>query len=354
MKAFRQLHTAEYVFNNRYVTDIDLSVPARRRWVDFASRPSVKRRLTKLCKEFAAHLNEGIEVFAGQPGILPLLSGGAGMVGLVGSLLGHERVAELSGIARATQLPLGILLLGNLVYDLTQLAGAPAVACSSFSLNIDGKPVLFRNLDWAIPTTMGEYTHVFRFHKNGHTKYYSVGVLGMTGVLSAFKPGAWALTLNQAPSGAFDFSRTSVSWHLREVCDSCDTFEGLLAQTAAGQTMSTYFAHLVGREPAEHAVVNGLGHRSMIVRGETCQTNHYTTARLAPRNPKERFEEGGFTWLNDSFPRLRKLKELVAEGVTDHETGVRMLRNRAITSSDTKQQMVFEPASSKSLLFARM
>ena len=121
------------------------------------------------------------------------------IVDMIAASFGEEYVAEIRSIAKHSDQPLSHVVLGNLMYDGCQLRGVyGAVGCSSYSCNIDGMPTLVRNMDWVWPRSTGRHSRLIRFHR-GRDAYTSVSVVGCVGVVSAFCPGRWAVTINQAP-----------------------------------------------------------------------------------------------------------------------------------------------------------
>jgi len=347
--------------------DIDLSAPPADRWrrVCSAEGDNIRALLADVVDECVEHVT-WLPGYL-QPVVVAAAKGSTTLAGWlvdwIAGLFGEDYISEIRGIARHAELPLGHLVLGNLVYDICQSGGIPGVGCSSYSVTLDGKPTLARNMDWVFPASTGLHSRLIRFHK-GPRHYESVSVLGCVGVVSACCPGEWAITLNQAPSD--DLASNWFQWptlqRLRKVCDGFGTYRSIVRRVQEYQTMSPFFAHIVGVAPDEQTVVAGLGsefHRTKVRRmGDATvpivQTNHYLDDALDDYNPsREPVEEDGTTYYWDTYPRHDSLTRRLATPPQNLEQVVRKLRGSPVTTADTQHQMVFQPASGFSRVWLR-
>lgn len=100
-----------------------------------------------------------------------------------------------------------------------------------------------------MPETTGKYSRMIRFHR-GNQHYLSLSVLGAVGILSAQRPGHWALALNQAPPDKTKISPTQwpAMCRVRAVCDQMGTFDELRTSMQSYQTMTPFFVHLIGTD----------------------------------------------------------------------------------------------------------
>ena len=343
--------------------DVDLEAPPDVRWKHIAQKEA---------KNIGRLLDDVVGLCSARARRFPLvvrplvIAAGKGLAGLSGRVVdmiagcfGEEYVAEIRSIAKHADQPLSHVMLGNLTYDLCQMAGIYGLGCSSYSCNIDGMPTLVRNMDWVWPRSTGRHSRLIRFHR-GNDYYTSVSVLGCVGVVSAFCPGKWAVTINQAPTEGTttSFFQWPVLQRLRNVCDQMGTYRDVVTGLQEYQTMTSFFAHVIGTRPKQHTVITGLGDsfRRRGMKGDKLvQTNHFAGHRdLEELNGPERWEdEEGQEWYCDSHDRAKSLtRRLKAPPRTLAEARSKICTS-AVTSTDTMQQMVFQPASGYSRIWVR-
>ena len=316
MKLEDSMKLIDYQRAGRPILDIDLGSPPGERWI--ASTRQTGDQLQALVSDLLASIGEWL---AGIPRMLrPLVKAALGgathvgghMIGTVARWCGGEYEREIASIARTAGLPYPQVLLANLIYDLSQLnnrwsaiAGKlrhPAGCCSSYSCVLpDGSPVLARNMDWDLPESIGRHTMVYRFHR-GRDHYLSVGVVGLVGVLSAMRPGHWAVTLNQAPAErlGINYTQWPATQRLRAVCDQLGSYRRLMSGLQEFRSMSPFFAHVVGVRPRQQVVVNCFGAEFSTRRTREpalIQTNHFVEPSWQQFNGPETWEQGGIYWI---------------------------------------------------------
>ena len=345
------------------VYDVDLEASPDVRWKHVAQKEA--RNIGRLLDDCVKMCTKRADSFPGfmQPLVIAAGKGIATLSGwlvdMIAASFGEEYVAEIRSIAKHADQPLSHVVLGNLMYDGCQMAGIYGLGCSSYSCNIDGMPTLVRNMDWVWPRSTGRHTRLIRFHHDGE-HYTSVSVLGCVGVVSAFCPGKWAVTMNQAPkegstSGCFQWP---VLQRLRHVCDQMGTYRDVVNGLQEYQTMSSFFAHVIGTKPKEHSLVTGLGSdfRQRGMKGEAIlQTNHYIGHNdLEEHNGPEKWEDDdGQEWYCDSQYRAKCLTRRLTTPPTSLAEARRKICTSAVTTDDTMQQMVFQPASGYSRVWVR-
>ena len=263
-------------------------------------------------------------------------------VGLVGKLYGQEYVDEIKGVAQAAEQPFGDLVLANLVYDISQIGGKLFGACSSFSCNVEGTPVLARNLDWALPESVGRHTVPIRFRR-GRRSYFGVQVLGTVGVLSVMAKGKWAATINQAPASKLGFLPVGVPVmiRLRQCADLMLPFGKMAAEVQRLQTISPFFIHLVGAGPTQHVQISGLGKTFATRKREAeflIQTNHHADSELERYNDPE--DDDG-----DSPDRYKALERRLKTLPETLDEALLKLARKPVTHAGTQQAMVLRPSS---------
>jgi hypothetical protein len=344
--------------------DIDLEAPPDTRWKHVAQQEAknIGRLLddcVKLCvsrtDQFPAYI-QPIVIAAGK-GLAML---GGRLIDMIAASFGEEYVAEIRSVAKYADQPLSHVVLGNLMYDGCQMAGVyGAVGCSSYSCNVDGMPTLVRNMDWVWPRSTGRHSRLVRFHR-GREHYTSVSVLGCVGVVSAFCPGKWAVTINQAPTEGTktSFFQWPVLQRLRNVCDRLGNYRDVVAGLQEYETMTSFFAHVIGTKPTQHAVITGLGNdfRRRSMKGETLvQTNHFIGYQDLERHngPESWEDEEGQAWVCDSRYRSKSLTKRLTSAPKTLADARKKICTSAVTTEDTMQQMVFQPASGYSRVWLR-
>lgn len=347
----------DYTRTKRPVFDIDLDADPYDRWQEVGRRN--KAKLGRFLREIETSLAEG---WLGQPsdGMRWLLGAGGRVVGKLAAAIartfGEDYQAEIRGLAHASGLPEGKLFLANLTYDLTVGHEGFHGACSSFSTVVGRAPILVRNMDWDFPECTGRYTVMTRFHK-GSDSYINIGPLGCVGVLSAMRPGAWAVTLNQAPAnGRPQLTQWPAMHRLRKACDMSLTFPALVRRIGEYQTMTAFFAHAVGTKPTQQVVVESYAdsfHRRRVTPGKPLiQTNHYVSSFGRHLNPSEEADENGEYW--DTYPRYKALtKRLRAERPKSLAAGLKAICRSPVTHSSTMNQMALCPATSEAIVRVR-
>jgi len=333
----------------RCVATISLETPAKQRWIELAELYK-----NTIC-ELVGELEEATEMILEEiqnpvaktvaQQTVKRLAGGLSSAML--RCLGGEWVQELRGISRVTSIPLGRLVVANMIYDLTQLSERwLPTACSSYSYNSLDGPVLARNMDWSWPDTIGKHTKLVEMVSE-HQSYYSVIVPGQVGVLSAFSPGQWAVTLNQAPAEKvpLNFSNPPALISLRNAIDGSLDYSSLKGNLLQAKTATPYFAHMVGVNDHEHAVVTKTPGASLSATNPNgmVQTNHYVH-QMKNLNPSAESEELE-GWEEDSCDRFKMLTNAVQ---SDPET---VLMQEPVFNEATMQSMVFEPGSRRKKLW---
>lgn len=340
--------------------DVDLMAPPKERWGEAIDQ--VGNEICRLMKALEESIEECVPEFPPVwQKIWKIRRASASVlartVSFISAGAGLEYAKEAKGIAKACDLPFGMVLIANLTYDLVQLRQnfAPT-ACSSFSCTVgDRAPVLVRNLDWGFPEGLGRYSAVIRFNKK-RDSYLSIGIPGLTGVLSAMREGHWAVTLNQAPVaprsiGIGQVMQIPVTQRIRAVCDGFGTYRTFLNRLEEYQTMTPFFAHVVGTRPEQQVVLQGFGRefsRRAATDGLLIQTNHYVEAEFAPLNGRETWtDHTGIEWTMDSRPRYKALTRRLKTPPDDLSSAFQKLKRSPVTHDNTIQSMAFCPATSE-------
>jgi len=278
----------DYYNHRGIVLDVDLAAPPGERWKEAAEciapevnqlvldvvtwcRNGLPREWPPWLRLVAEAAVRGAADFAGRS------------VGFAAGLLGQEYAREVRCIAKAADVSYPQLVLANVMYDIAEIwHWLYPSACSSYSCSLpSGEPILCRTLDWGVPEGLGKYTVLVVYHR-GKRQYVSVGLIGFVGVLSAMRPGAWAVALNQAPSRKIPFRAIQIPAcvRLRSICDVAQKYGTIVERMKKAQRVSPFFVHIIGTERQEQTVIRSLGGRfrqrklddSFII-----QTNHFVS-----------------------------------------------------------------------------
>lgn len=137
--------------------------------------------------------------------------------------------------------------------------------------------------------------------------------------------------------------------HLRETCDHSRSFHALRRRLQSLQTMSPFFAHVIGTTAGEQAVVLGFGREYGLRQAEggvLVQTNHFVQPDGGYLNPDPECEST-YARFNVLTLRLKRQKP------TSIKAGLQLLQHAPVTHGSTVQSMVLCPAAARIELLVR-
>ena len=241
---------------------------------------------------------------------------------------------EMETMAKASNVDLNFLILGNLMYELSKVP-----ACSTLSVDADRSaadgPLFGRNFDFPTLGFLDKYSLLIVYRPNGKHAFASAAFPGIVGVFTGMNDAGLCLAQLEVPASAensprVDLGGTPIDLCFRRVleeCTSVDEAEKLLRQQhrmlmcnvalcdrhqSAVLEMTT---KTVVRRPADH--------------GLCACTNHFRTAGLT---------------VDKQCPRYAKLASAqLAEKLAVGD--VARLLNAVNQGGNTIQTMIFEPAS---------
>ncbi len=363
----------DYTRTRRPVLDIDLDADPYDRWQEAGRRQ--KTRLARFLRDIESMCHDVVDgnipeapswvpdfLRTATTSLLRPLTIGLGRVtgrlaATVARAFGEDYTAEIRGLARGSGIPESKLFLANLIYDLNVGYEGLYGACSSYSTTVGGRPALFRNMDWDSPQSTGQHTVMTRFHRGGG-HYVGIAPIGCVGILSAMRPGAWAVTINQAPaSGRPQLTQWPTMHRMRSACDASLTYPALVKRIEEYQTMTAFFAHVVGVEPGQQVVVESYGdsfHRRRVAAGRPLiQTNHFVSSFGHDLNPPDGIDGEGEYW--DTYERYDAIARRL-RGVGRPKTlkaGLSVMARGPVTHSATMNQMALCPATSEAIVRVR-
>eukprot|EP00026_Physarum_polycephalum_P009777 Phypoly_transcript_09913.p1 GENE.Phypoly_transcript_09913~~Phypoly_transcript_09913.p1 ORF type:complete len:398 (+),score=31.45 Phypoly_transcript_09913:75-1196(+) len=133
---------------------------------------------------------------------------------------------ELKAIAEQSGIPLGKLVLMQLVYE------ACACCTSVVVPNADGVPLHIRTMDWEFPF-LGPLTVEYHFVKNGERVYSATSWVGYVGILTGMSPGGYSVSVNFRNTGTSPLQNLKkaitrgwpIGFLLREVFESTKDYD---------------------------------------------------------------------------------------------------------------------------------
>jgi hypothetical protein len=247
---------------------------------------------------------------------------------------------EMKTWAKALGRSFSDVVIANCSYELSHLLeGINPFGCTAGVRKVPKLGMVHvRSMDWPLER-IGEATRIFEF-KEGKRKFYSVGVSGFVGVLSGMLPGAYSATINWAPADGrpkFDFGPAFL---LREVFETCDTYEEAVEMLRYTRIATPVFFTVCGTKTA---CVIERTHRDGAIRplqgSIITQANHHVDNLFELNNTDKDLYE----W---SKERADNLNESLWEAETDSlESLASSLDVDEVCNEDSYQQMIFHPAS---------
>ncbi|ESO83667.1 hypothetical protein LOTGIDRAFT_169146 [Lottia gigantea] len=171
---------------------------------------------------------------------------------------------EMRGIATAAGMPLGDVVLTNLVYDISAF-------CTSITMQ-DSKGQIWhaRNLDYSFTDILRNITMKVDFTRQNKIAYSVVTYAGYVGVLTGQKPYGFAITMDERDQGAWyenliialtDRRAKPAGFLMRDTVANASNFDEAVAMISDTDTMADGYFIISGAKPGEGAVVtrNRLG-----------------------------------------------------------------------------------------------
>lgn len=317
------------------VHDVDLNVPEADRWAEAIRRDRVVA--SRVAREALADI--------------PAAHIAGAALRAVYGLFGGRYEDEIGAWAAALGLSRGRTTLVQCSYELSQLSGR-LFGCTAGVVRSSrtGALVHVRSMDWPLQS-IGAATRLVRFHR-GRRGFVAVGIAGFVGVLSGMVPGAYSVTMNWAPPSelpGFDFGPAFL---LREVLETCDTYEEAVRDLRNTRLACPVFFVVCGAKDGQACVVERTRKIAEVRRLRSSvlvQANHHVTRRLQERN--EYFRDG----LEDSRERARVLElELLRRAdVGSLDTIAGSLDAEPVCNDDSHQQMLFCPRTGEFAIWRR-
>ena len=191
------MKTEEYIVN--------LDLPAEERWLFLGDlRNEIDELLECYLNDFeGAHLIfDGIGLYKEQ-------------------VISKEYLLEIDSIASISKFNADEVLIANLYYDILKFY----FGCTAFAHSTGNTIFHSRNLDWHTENNLlSRHSRIFNFTKDGNQIFRTVGWPGFIGTLSGIKPNKFSITLNAVLSNDSPEIATPISFLIRDVLATANTF----------------------------------------------------------------------------------------------------------------------------------
>jgi N-(long-chain-acyl)ethanolamine deacylase len=225
---------------------VDLDAPAETRWSHVVS--AYKNDYGPILKYIYSIIPERIAKL-----LMPVLDD-------IDKYLPGEYPNECRGVANATGLPLGDIVILNLVYDLT------AFCTSILAQHQNGTIFHSRNLDYPIPG-LRNLTVEVEFQRNGVRQFECTTFAGYVGCLTGMRPQAFSITVDErdVPGqsiwdniGMILKGGHPLSFHLRDTLDNTTRvpdFEAALTDLTQVKLIAPVYIILGGVSAGQGAII---------------------------------------------------------------------------------------------------
>lgn len=258
-------------------------------------------------------------------------------------IVSQEYLEETEFIASISDFTADQVLIANLYYDLLKFY----LGCTAFAAEADETIYHARNLDWHTDNNLlGKHSRIFNFQRNGKTVFKTVSWPGFIGALSGMKPGKFSLTLNAVLSKDSPEIALPVSFLLRDILNSADSFEQAKTTLETTIIASDCLILLTGIKSTEMAVIERTPKRfstRLPQKDYIIVTNDYKQL--------ENNHTGESILQSTSCGRYDRAMELIATRFPkNNKECLEILQDKEVMMTITVQQMVFDTKTGKILL----
>jgi len=298
---------------------INLDLPASERWyflIDY--KEEINDLLQCYLNDFegAGHLLDSIKEF--KQHVIP-----------------KDYLDEIDFISSISNFTPDQVLIANLYYDVLKFY----FGCTAFAVEHNGNILHSRNLDWWTENNiLSDYSKIFLYQKNGKTIYKTVGWVGFVGALSGTKPRKFSLTLNAVLSNDSPEIALPVSFLLRDILNTADSFEEAKDKLEQTTIASDCLILLSGTETNEMVVIERTPTRFAT---RTTESKFITVTNDYKKLENNTKEESVLQ--STSCGRFNRTQELLEKQFpTDFEKCFDILKDENVMMGITVQQMVFK------------
>lgn len=280
-------------------------------------------------------------------------------LGIVEGRIGQRYMREITdacSTAGYTKEETWKILIGNLVYDMSQITKVN-FGCTSAVVSTKNQGLVhIRNLDWPAKS-LGKSTIGIKM-RSPVGDYFSISFPGFFGVLTAVAPGRFSVSINWAPPSDelwFLNKNPSPPFYLRHVMETAKTFDDAVRMLSEAHLSCSVFFTVCGTKKEEAAVVEvtALDHtvskyRSSVryLRGEAqiVQGNHFQSGKFEALNESLSEDNDGLYVITDSLRRVKKLSAAIRkQGKEKASDFLKMLSAYPVSHEETLQKVVMHP-----------
>ncbi|XP_055331057.1 N-acylethanolamine-hydrolyzing acid amidase-like [Paramacrobiotus metropolitanus] len=164
---------------------------------------------------------------------------------------------EIQGIAGKTNTDVGLVTMLNIGYDLS------AFCTSIVATDANGDIWHARNLDYNSTSQLRNTTITVNFQRNGKTLFSGVTFAGYIGLVTAIKPNAFTMSIDERDVGAFidnilellDPKVSLLGFDLRELMDKANSYSEAVAFVSSLHMPAPVYVILGGLKGDEGTVV---------------------------------------------------------------------------------------------------
>jgi len=242
---------------------INLDMPPKDRW-------------TRIAAKYKNEIKDLIDTIKGL--VDPIIPDAAHWIDVVfGPLdqkLPQPYADEIKGIAEATGIPLGEIVIYNIFYEIF------TVCTSIVAQDPTGKIYHARNLDfglflgwdhvthnWAVSSKLRKMVVNIMWMKNNRLVFKSNNFAGFVGIYNGLKPNAFTLTANErfAAAGGYygmlkwlvgdDPNGKWMTWHARETMEQATSYDDAFHRLSTQEILSPVYYILGGTKPNQGAII---------------------------------------------------------------------------------------------------
>jgi len=250
-------------------------------------------------------------------------------------IISEEYLKEIEFIASISKFSSNEILIANLYYDVLKFY----LGCTAFAFENNGKVIHSRNLDWWTKNNLlSKHSKIFDFRRNGNTVFKTVGWVGFIGALSGIKPHKFSLTLNAVLSNDNPELAKPVSFLLRDILDSANTFEEAKRKLEITTIASDCLILLSGTKSKEMVVIERTPTRFATREAE----NNFIIVTNDYKQLENNLAEESILQ-STSCGRFDRTKELLnKKKPINFEECFNILKDEKVMMGITVQQMVFD------------
>jgi hypothetical protein len=185
---------------------------------------------------------------------------------------------ELKAISQQCDLPLGLLALVQISYEL--FANCTTIIREGH----DGVPIMVRSMDWGLKF-LEKLTVEYDFQYNGTTVFVATSWAGYVGILTGMRPGGYSLAINFRSLGESPWKNISkmitrgwpVGFLMRKVLEEDIDYETAVGSLSCSTLIAPTYISVCGVRPGEGVIITrnreGLAHE--LVTLENIRTKNY-------------------------------------------------------------------------------